>query len=211
MTTLVYQVGSLVAVVNIQDSYDGLHYDSKGNIEESDYKVSSTCEIRPPERGSDMPSGNYGRIIVFKDGKRISKRVHRTKMKEATQRVLALREKGIKAHIAYLTDSRKFPPPRTIQPMRELGKLWCPYCGAWRWFSIPPYKTGPVSILDKHGRLSDEFYMNSCSLQQIKLCQWCTSSISDFYVIKANGLWGEGGRKRKVRSRTNRRARKRRA
>jgi hypothetical protein len=210
VTTLVYEVGGLVAVVKIQDTYGGLRYDSKGNIEESDYKISAACEIGPPERGNEMPSGNYGRIIVFKDGKRIAKRVHRTKMKEATQRVLALREKGIKAHIAYLTESRKFPPPRTVKPMREEGKYWCPYCGAWRWFSIPAYKSGPVAIMDGDGLLTDQFYMNSCALQQIHLCQWCTASISDFYVIKANGLWGEGLKKRKVRART-RQSRRRRA
>lgn len=189
MGVMVYRVGGLEAVVKLRDFDRGLKYDRKGNIEETDYKVSAICEIRPRGRGDDMDK--YGRVVIFHKGKRIAKRVHRDNLAEAAARVKKLREQGFRAHLVFRTDSGTFPPPRTIEPMRDLGKWWCPYCRAWRFFSVPRYKASNQPISDGYGPISDRFYMNSCAMQQIRLCQWCLISENDFYVRKANGTWGE--------------------
>jgi len=127
---------------------------------------------------------NYGHVVIYKNGKRIDKRVHKSKLRDAADRVKQLKAQGVKAHLVWRTDSGTYPPPREIKPMRDLGQLWCPYCRAWRWFAVPKFTPGaPVC--------SPEWYMNSYHRQSLKVCKWCTISMLDFWVCKANGTFGE--------------------
>lgn len=143
-----------------------------------------------------MGRGNYGHLIIFKDGKRIDKRIHVTRMREAVATVKNLKEKGYKAHLAYGTDARMYPSGDIEGPRGE-GMWWCPYCGSWRWFKIPK--------ANNHAELnSREWFLNSLRSQEIKVCAWCEISEMDWYVKRANGLFGLDTKHRRRRSRTPR-------
>lgn len=128
----------------------------------------------------------YWRLVVYKDGKRIEKKVERTPEQTEKLKAIArdLRSKGIRCHIVGRTSTSMYPPPRTIKEMRAEGKLWCPYCREWRFFKIPPFK-GHAEIG------TTDWFMNSYYRQGIKACAWCRISEMDWYVGKANGSFEE--------------------
>ena len=132
-----------------------------------------------------------GHLILYVRGKRVDKPVPQRNIRTAATKVKELKDKGVKAHLVYKTDRSLFPPPDEIDEMRGEGYLWCPYCRTWRWFTVPKFKPGAEVN-------SEEWFLNSFHRQDIKVCQWCRISVTDFYVCKANGIWGENnGRKRR--------------
>ena len=135
-------------------------------------------------KGVAVSHGKYGYLIVFKDGHRIEKRVPMSKFPEAKARVKALKEQGIKAHLAYASESRRFPPAESISDHRNEGQLWCPYCGAWRWFKVP--KLYPSAEI-----MTWQWYMNSFHNQNIAVCSWCAISTLDALVGQVNGIFAE--------------------
>lgn len=140
---------------------------------------------------------NYGHLVVYKQGKRIDKRVHKSKLKDAAVKVKELKAQGIKAHIVWRTEAGTYPPPHEIREMREGGQLWCPYCRTWRWFAVPKF-TPNAEVC------TDQWYMNSYHRQSLKVCKWCTISILDFWVCKANSIFAEvyGARRTRKKRRT---------
>jgi hypothetical protein len=135
-------------------------------------------------------------VVMYRDGHRISKPIRPHQVSQAVAKVKELKAKGIKAHVVYLTDKRKFPPPSTIEANRNEGKLWCPYCGAWRWFTVPSF--------NEHAEVgSEEWFLNSFHRQGVKICKWCHISVLEWYVCKANGIFAEKpmARRRKRRTR----------
>lgn len=137
-----------------------------------------------------MLHDKYWRLVVFHKGKRTEKRLRRTR--ENTERIKSkaaeLTQRGIKCHIVGLTDSRMFPKGE-IAEMRHLGKMWCPYCGDWRWFKVP--KQQPHVPPDDPGTITREMFLNSAWRQGIKVCAWCEITEVDWFVCKANGTFGE--------------------
>lgn len=134
---------------------------------------------------------NSCRLIVFKGNRRIVKVLPRERAREVQEKVKELREQGLKAHVAMRTERRAFPPADEIREMREAGMMWCPYCGAWRWFVIPRYTP---SAADDVG--SPEWFDNSLHRQEIRACKWCGISAVDWYVRRANQTWSETDRRR---------------
>jgi hypothetical protein len=132
----------------------------------------------------------YWRLVIFHKGKRTEKRLRRTR--ENTERIKAkaveLELRGIKHHIVGLTDSRMYPRG-DIAEMRHMGKMWCPYCGDWRWFKVPKLQHAPTP--DDPAEITREMFLNSCWRQGIKVCAWCEITEGDWYVCKANGTFGE--------------------
>lgn len=131
-----------------------------------------------------------GHLIVFKDGQRIDKRVHESRLKDAVEAVKMYRDHGFKAHLVYRTDRGTFPPPHQVEEMRFQGMLWCPYCRTWRWFSVPKFRSRAEVN-------TDAWFMNSFHRQGIKVCQWCHISEMDWWVRKVNGTWGESNHRRR--------------
>jgi hypothetical protein len=144
-------------------------------------------------------SEKYWRLIIFHKGKRIEKRVLRTpdNTKKLVEKVRELRSQDIKCRLVGQTDKRLYPPPRTISPMRDLGKMWCPECGDWSFFDVPKFTPdAPVA--------SEAWYMNSFHNQLIKVCRWCGISEHHWYVKRANFTFGEEkARKRRSSRRAN--------
>lgn len=148
-----------------------------------------------------MSVGTIGHLIVFKDGKRIDKAVAPHNHKKARKLAKQIRKAGGKAVFAYARDKTMFPPPGTQQEKRDEGMWWCVYCGEWRWFRVPK---GHV-----HAEVnSREWFMNSFRNQLTRVCSYCEISEHDWYIKRANGLWGET-RVPKRRSRSRRRVRSR--
>lgn len=136
------------------------------------------------------------RLILFKDGRRLEKRYedHR----DAVTIVRTLRKKGVKATVAtcLVVNARKYPPADDDLHARDEGMLWCPYCGAWRWFKVPKF-TPHTKVM------TAPWIMNSMHRQDIRVCAWCQISLHDFWVRKANGITAEtaGTRRRKKKRR----------
>lgn len=170
-------------------------------IVESEFVVHSECVIFP-RKGAEVDK--WARVVVFKDGHRIEKKVHVDHLAKGVAAVKAAREKGYKAHLVYRTADSVFPPPKQIAAKRDEGYLWCPYCRAWRFFSVPKYKA-LASVVDSNGNLILQGYLNAMANQDMKVCQWCTISENEWYVRKANGTWGESTRRRRPRRRRVRR------
>lgn len=132
------------------------------------------------------------KIIVFVKGKRVTKDVRDPKV--GLEKVADLIEQGYKAH---LVSKRKAFMPKGDDDLSALnsGKLWCPYCRRWRWFSIPRWLPD-VEIG------SEDWFLNSYANQEIRCCQWCTISENDWHVRFLNGIGaGEGKRRRRRRRR----------
>lgn len=138
----------------------------------------------------------FGRVVVFQNGARVEKLVPKSKLMLAKERVKEMQERGVRCHLVYRTDKATFPPPRTVQLMRDEGKLWCPHCRTWRFFSVPKFKLSAVEEVGSH-----DWFMNSMHRQGIKVCQWCHISEFDWYVQKANRTFGEHTQRRKRRKR----------
>lgn len=133
-------------------------------------------------------------LLVFHKGKMHEKVIPRTpeKTEQVKQKVRELRAKGIKCHVAGLTDKRKYPPGHEVVENVQAGKKWCPYCGEWRWFKVPKYT--------KNAEFNTrEWFLNSFWRQGIKCCSWCGISEYDFYVGAANADFNEvrGARRRR--------------
>lgn len=97
-----------------------------------------------------------------------------------------LREKGYRAALvpSNVIDKRMYPPPRTIAENRNVGKLWCCYCGDWRYFAVPKFHP--------HAEVaSEEWFLNAFHNQLVKVCKWCRISEDDFYIRRVNDTWGE--------------------
>jgi len=136
------------------------------------------------------------RVVVFRQGKRYEAKVPRGSLDVAKEKVRTYRAKGYKAHLVLRTDRGSFPPPYEIREYREMGMLWCPYCRAWRWFTVPKFV--------RHTEIgSDDWFMNSFHRQGVKVCKWCRISVSDWWVCKANGIFHERtGERRRRKKRT---------
>ncbi len=149
----------------------------------------------------------YWRLVVFHKGRRQERRLRRTR--ENTARIKAkaaeLKERGIKCHIVGLTDSRMYPAG-DIREERSSGKMWCPYCGEWRWFRVPKAMK-ELPDAEPH-IITREMFLNSCWRQGIKVCAWCEITEGDWFVCKANGTFGEvrATKRRRRGRRTRRRA-----
>lgn len=148
-----------------------------------------------------MGVGKVGHLIVFKDGKRIDKAVQPHNHKKARKAAKQLRKRGVKAVFAYATDKRMFPPKGSVREKRDEGMWWCVYCGAWRWFRVPKgYEVAEAG--------TREWYMNVFRNQLIRVCAYCEISEHDWFIKRANSLWGET-RVPKRRSRSRRKVRSR--
>lgn len=134
------------------------------------------------------------RLIVYHRGHRVEKRYD--DHTEAVAAAKKLRSKGVKAHVALLRTDRRwlFPPVDDDLSERDAGKLWCPYCRAWRYFKVPPFRSGA-----EFG--TDHWYLNTFHKEGIAACSWCLISELDFDVRRANVTWTEMGKKRRRRKR----------
>lgn len=136
------------------------------------------------------------RLVIFKDGKRIEKKVHRKHMSELVRTYKQLQAVGVKCHIVGMTDARMYPNPRSIERNREEGKYWCPYCGAWRFFRVPRAYNNPEI-------LSREWYMNVYRNSETLCCSWCDMPLKDYYICVVNRIyhevWDSGTRRRRRR------------
>ena len=148
----------------------------------------------------------YFRLVVFHKGKRIEKRVHRKSLPKLVSMYQDLKSQGVKCHIVGMTENRLFPPVRSIRENLEEGRLWCPYCGAWRYFNVPR-----AYLHAEFG--SREWYMNVYRNNETRCCAWCDMPIKDYYICRVNGIyeevWGAARRRRRkpgVRKRVSRRA-----
>lgn len=148
----------------------------------------------------------YFRLVVFTGGKRIEKRVPRKNLPALVAKRKELQEVGVKCHIVGMTENRLFPPVRSIRENLEDGKLWCPYCGAWRFFNVPK-----AYVHAEFG--TREWYMNVYRNNETRCCAWCDMPIKDYYICRVNGIyeevWGAARRRRRkpgVRKRVSRRA-----
>lgn len=121
------------------------------------------------------------KLVLFLDGKRVEKPV--TDPAKGIAAYRQLQERGVKCKFVGRTDNSLYPPPRTVKEMRAHGKLWCPYCRDWTWFKYPRWvPNAEVGSVD---------WMRNAQLEQnIKTCAWCQISEQDWYVKKANDLWG---------------------
>jgi hypothetical protein len=82
------------------------------------------------------------------------------------------------------------PPRDEIRQRRDEGYLWCPYCRSWRFFKLPQFYP--------HAEVgSEEWFLNSYRNQNIPVCAWCRTSVSDWFVLRANSLFGETETSRK--------------
>lgn len=133
-------------------------------------------------------------IVVYRSGHRTTKRVPEHNVLAAASKVKELKAQGVRAHLVYLTEKRKFPPPDSIEENRNAGMLWCPYCGSWRWFTVPTF--------DPRAEVASEpWFMNSFHRQGIKVCKWCHISVLEWYVCKANNIFAEKPTQRRRRKR----------
>lgn len=148
---------------------------------------------------------NYFRLVIFKDGKRIEKKVHREHLPQLISTYKKLQALEVKCHVVGMTENRLYPYTKDIEREREAGKYWCPYCGAWRYFNVPrAYKEPEI--------LSREWYMNVYRNNETMCCAWCDMPIKDYYISLVNGIYHEvwdGPRRRRrkpgVRKRVSRR------
>lgn len=145
------------------------------------------------------------KLVIFKDGKRIEKRVPRSKLPELMRIYKELKDRGTRCCVVGITEKRRYPPPHSIAENRDEGKLWCPYCGDWRYYKIPRAYSNPEP-------LSREWFMNVYRNNETRICSWCEISVKDWYVCAANNIHSEvwdGPRRRRtkkgVRKRVSRR------
>ena len=138
------------------------------------------------------------RLILFKDGRRLEK--YYDDHTEAIPIVRKLKRNGIKATLVTckVASSRALPPAHDDLSARAEGMLWCPYCGAWRWFKVPEFRKGatftPINL---------QAYLNSCYRQGLKVCAWCCISENEFSVCVANGTWGNKDKRRRRKRRVS--------
>jgi hypothetical protein len=137
-------------------------------------------------------------LVIYHKGKRIEKLIDDPR--PYLPQVKALRGKGAKVNLIPMKapESRYYPPAEDDLSNLAEGMLWCPYCGDWRYFVVPPYR--PQAEAD-----SREWWLNLYATQGIRSCKWCTISTQDWYVKRANGLFGNMDGKRKRKSRKSRR------
>lgn len=139
------------------------------------------------------------KLILFDHGRRIEKKLEDPR--PYIQRVKDLKSQGKKIHLVSCNVIDRFQYPPLDDDLHKLmeGKMWCPYCRDWRYFSVPDYKEG--ARVD-----TDAWYMNCFSTQLIRVCQWCRISELDFYVRRANDL-GDPETKRRGKRKSRRRRR----
>lgn len=137
------------------------------------------------------------RLIAYHQGRRVEKRYD--DHTDAVATCKKLRTKGVKAHVALIRPDKRwlFPPADDDLSERDDGKLWCPFCRAWRYFKVPPFREGAEVS-------TEAWFMNSLHRQEIAACSWCHISEMDFDVRRANGTWAEIGRKRRRKKRRRR-------
>lgn len=130
-------------------------------------------------------------MLIFHKGERHWKLVDTPR--EGVELVKKAQGKGLKAHL--VSRRRAFRPPEgdDFSALDE-GKLWCPYCRRWRFFSIPRYD-------EQASPGSERWMINTYANQEVRMCQWCTISESDNAVRSINGLWGEESKRRRRRRR----------
>jgi len=129
------------------------------------------------------------KLVVFHKGQRIERPVaDKVKLAEAYR---TLKAKGAKVHI--VSRVRAYWPNTDDEGPADPGMLWCPYCRAWRWFSVPKVKDAEF--------LTDQYFRNFQARNQIHICQWCGISEDDFHVRQMNSLWGQERRRRRRRVR----------
>lgn len=129
-------------------------------------------------------SDGVGHVIVFKNGKRIDKVIPRYKLKDASVRVKDLQGQGVKAHLVYRTTMGSLPPTDEIEANLTQDRWWCPYCRTWRYFVVPQFHE-----FTEVG--TELWFMNSAHRQGLRCCKWCHISEADWWVKRANGLWGQ--------------------
>lgn len=141
----------------------------------------------------------YWRLVIFHQGKRIEKHVLRTpdNTQKLVAKVKSLREQGVKCRLVGRTDRRMYPPSSQIKAMTNEGKMWCPHCGDWSFFSVPKF-TPDAEVS------TDAWFMNSFHNQLVRACRWCGVSENEWYVKRANFTFGhEKARKRRSTRRAN--------
>lgn len=128
------------------------------------------------------------RLVAYHRGRRIEKRYedHR----DAAPIAKKLKRRGVKISLVttHVIPSREYPDS-DLSPRAE-GKLWCPYCGAWRWFKVPKFTRGADVW-------TEAWFMNSFHRQEIKVCAWCLISEVEFSVRMANATFGEARKRRR--------------
>jgi hypothetical protein len=131
------------------------------------------------------------RLVVYHRGRRIEKRYE--EHTEAATMAKKLRRKGVKFALvtARVAPSRRFPPDGDdLSARRAEGMLWCPYCGAWRWFKVPKFTPGAEVW-------TEAWFMNSFHRQEIKVCGWCRISEYEFEIRMVNGTFSEQRKRRR--------------
>lgn len=133
-------------------------------------------------------------LIVFYNGKK-RKHYRVADPKKSSKLATVLTKRGHKAHLIcsnHILDGYEYPPAKHSVDLWEAGMLWCPYCRRWRWFAVPR------SFKD-HSLFEDspQGMMNTWNHLGIKCCTWCLISVEDWYVKRANGLFGQEQRKPK--------------
>lgn len=134
------------------------------------------------------------RVVVFHQGRRIER--NSLTLDEGKELVRKLHSKGVKSALVTcdVLLAYRYPPPGDDLSNRNMGMMWCPYCREWRWFKIPKFTGGaPVG--------SEPWFMNSFHRQEIAVCAWCRIGENDFHVMRANGTWGNMGRRRRRKKR----------
>ncbi len=150
-------------------------------------------------KGGLLPAATHFRIIAFRDGHRIDRRVPTEQLEQAKVAVRKLRAEGHKATIVRCLVNRfskdLFPPDDEIEERRLHGYLWCPYCRTWRYFKVPRLHTY------NGGFGSREAFLNSAHNQGVPICAWCEISVYDYHVGIVNGIFAEirGSRRRRTR------------
>lgn len=127
----------------------------------------------------------YWYFVVFMNGKRVEKKIERTKENTAAlqAKLKLLKEKGIKAHIVGRTSTSLYPQGDILEH-RGNGEMWCPYCRAWRFFTVPKYHP--------HADFGTEPWFDNTNYRQgIKRCNWCHVNELDWWVCNANGTFAE--------------------
>lgn len=131
-----------------------------------------------------------GKIVVFKDGRRICKNF--PDIRDATPIAKKLRDKGVRFRIvtSRAVEKYKYPPSYDDLSARDDGKLWCPYCRDWSHFKVPRFK--PHALIG-----SEEWFLNSLHRQGIRCCSWCHITEMEFSIRVANGTWAEKPKRRR--------------
>lgn len=127
------------------------------------------------------------KLIVFFNGKK-RKHYSITDPRKGAKLATALTKRGHKAHLIsanHILDGYEYPPRKHSVQLWQHGMFWCPYCRRWRWFGVPrsfrghsPFEDSPQGIMNAWNRLG------------VRCCSWCLISIDDWYVKRANGLFG---------------------